>query len=339
MSLHAMRFVWAADIRPAAKKLVALRIADRCDDEGGNFFMSLASVARDTGLSASQAQRIFRALRNEQFLVVEDREPGRVPRYRLNLQLLAAHAGGGDGAAAEPTGRVGPDSAAAAHKLPMVQSVGAAGGATPMLPAVGSAGAAGGAAPVLPVGGSMDAVGGVAPVLRGGSMDAVGGTAPVLWGDSMGAARSIHTHQLNTHEPGAGAGVQKRVTTAGDAAEAMRGEGLVKASRESKALRALVDRGATNEMFRTAARTARERGSVIRDPIAYALTEVRRLVAEAQTVVRAPAHSPAVLRPTLSEDELQRNGERARQAAQALGIPVKPRRAIAASTASAGSAQ
>ena len=42
MSLLAMKRVWATDIQPAGRKLVALKLADHCNDSGGSLFVGMA---------------------------------------------------------------------------------------------------------------------------------------------------------------------------------------------------------------------------------------------------------------------------------------------------------
>ena len=121
MSLLAMKRVWATDIQPAGRKLVALKLADHCNDSGGSLFVGMAAIARDCGVSRSQAQRHMHALVDAGLLTVTANASGGargvVPHYRLHVERLtdpsatgsadAAHGSHGCGDGVAPMRRTG----------------------------------------------------------------------------------------------------------------------------------------------------------------------------------------------------------------------------------------
>lgn len=88
-----MSRVWATSIVPAGRKLVAMKLADSCDDVGGSLFPSMSSVADACNMSRSQAQRHMRALMKDGLLSVianaAGGAPGTVPDYQLHIERLA----------------------------------------------------------------------------------------------------------------------------------------------------------------------------------------------------------------------------------------------------------
>jgi hypothetical protein len=93
MSLPAMNIVWAAVITPPTLKLVALALADWCNDHGGSLHPSLAAVAKKVGVSRCQAQRLVQTLKAKGLLSVvanaHGGSRGDTPRYQLHLDAFA----------------------------------------------------------------------------------------------------------------------------------------------------------------------------------------------------------------------------------------------------------
>ena len=90
MSLKVTQLVWKARL-PSTQKLVAARLADFADDDGGRVFPSNARVAEDCGLSERSVRDTMRALEAAGVLVLVALErPGQnLPReYRLDLTVL-----------------------------------------------------------------------------------------------------------------------------------------------------------------------------------------------------------------------------------------------------------
>lgn len=92
MSNLVLRRVWATDIQPAGRKLVAVKLADSCDDAGGSLFPSMAYIAASCNLSRAQAQRHVHALIADGYLSVianaAGGAPGTVPHYKLHVDRL-----------------------------------------------------------------------------------------------------------------------------------------------------------------------------------------------------------------------------------------------------------
>ena len=116
MSILAMKRVCATDIQPAGRKLVALKLADHCNDIGGSLFVGMAAIARDCGVSRSQAQRHVHALVDAGLLSVTANATGgargTVPHYRLHVERLAEFSAGGSVDATRSTDATGRTDAA-----------------------------------------------------------------------------------------------------------------------------------------------------------------------------------------------------------------------------------
>lgn len=162
-----MKRVWATDIQPAGRKLVALKLADHCSDTGGSLFVGMTSIARDCGVSRSQAQRHVHALVDAGLLSVTANAAGgargTVPHYRLHVERLAEPSATGGTHATRSTDATRSTSATgSANAVP-------ADGVTGCVDATGSAGATGSTdAPD----GSHGCGDGVAPMRRTGSTHA-----------------------------------------------------------------------------------------------------------------------------------------------------------------------
>lgn len=161
MSIIAMKRVWATEIQPAGRKLVALKLADHCNDTGGSLFVGMAAIARDCGVSRSQAQRHVHALVDAGLLSVVANAAGGargvVPHYRLHIERLSNPSVGGSTDATRSTDATG--SADAPPAADMTGSASATGG----VHATGSTDAAHG---------SHGCGDGVAPMRRTGSTHA-----------------------------------------------------------------------------------------------------------------------------------------------------------------------
>lgn len=86
-----MQLVWSANL-PSTQTLVAVRLADFADDDGGRVFPSNARVARECGLSDRSVRDTMRTLESIGVLVLVAMErPGQhLPReYRIDLDVLA----------------------------------------------------------------------------------------------------------------------------------------------------------------------------------------------------------------------------------------------------------
>jgi uncharacterized phage protein (TIGR02220 family) len=99
MSIRVMTMVWDAFPGGGSELLAMLALADWSDDEG-RCWPSMASIAKKTRLSRSQAQRVVHKLIDDGFLAVTGNETGGAPgstrQYRINLFRLtgSAHATG-----------------------------------------------------------------------------------------------------------------------------------------------------------------------------------------------------------------------------------------------------
>lgn len=91
MSLKIMTAVWASTLA-GPEKLVALALADWADDEGGSIRPSIATVARKTSSSESQARRTIRKLEAGGILSIEANPNGGAPgvtrHYRMHADRL-----------------------------------------------------------------------------------------------------------------------------------------------------------------------------------------------------------------------------------------------------------
>jgi hypothetical protein len=91
MSISLMTAVWVLPV-PPARKLVLLALADWADDDGGQCFPSIATVATRASISDRQAQRHIRALMRDGWVASGCRARGgrRSRRYQLAAQRIYA---------------------------------------------------------------------------------------------------------------------------------------------------------------------------------------------------------------------------------------------------------
>lgn len=84
MSVRQMAKVWELDL-PQPLKLLALALADWADDEGGNVWPSIDTIARKIGASPRTVQRQLRQLEALDLVRVEHAGGGRGRTQRLRL--------------------------------------------------------------------------------------------------------------------------------------------------------------------------------------------------------------------------------------------------------------
>ncbi|MCT7295194.1 helix-turn-helix domain-containing protein [Ralstonia sp. CHL-2022] len=94
MSLRAMSRVWDRFPRGGSHMLVALALADWCDDDGRSLYPSIKKVAAKCRLSAVQARRIVHDLIEDGYLEVIGNAAGGAPgcsrQYLFRLDRLTA---------------------------------------------------------------------------------------------------------------------------------------------------------------------------------------------------------------------------------------------------------
>lgn len=83
MSFDATKWAWAAEVKPATRKLVLLALADRADEKG-NCHPSTNCIAADTGLNRKTVLESLRTLEADGFITAEKRN-GAVSLYALDL--------------------------------------------------------------------------------------------------------------------------------------------------------------------------------------------------------------------------------------------------------------
>jgi hypothetical protein len=83
MSVKVMAQVWELDL-PHAEKFVLLAMADHADHDGGNVYPSVLTVARKTGYSERQVQRVIDSLEARGLLVPTQQTAGAATVYRVD---------------------------------------------------------------------------------------------------------------------------------------------------------------------------------------------------------------------------------------------------------------
>jgi len=86
MSVKIMGLVWDLEI-PPNEKLVLLAYADHADHAGFSIFPAVASIAKKTGYSERQVQRITRGLVNKGFLMSDGRGKKDTNKWRIPLYM------------------------------------------------------------------------------------------------------------------------------------------------------------------------------------------------------------------------------------------------------------
>ena len=176
-----MKRVWATEIQPAGRKLVALKLADHCNDTGGSLFIAMSTIAAACGISRSQAQRHVHALVDAGLLSVTANATGGargvVPHYCLHVERLSDPSATGSADATRSTGAT-----------PSTDATGST-DATPDADMTGSASATGG----VHTTGSTDTA--------HGSRGCGDGVAPMRTTGSTHATQTTINHQLTIIEP------------------------------------------------------------------------------------------------------------------------------------------
>lgn len=85
MSIYITREVWELPMRPD-EKLVLLAFSDYADQDGRRAYPSMNTLARRTGYSVRQVQRLTRKLEQAGYLVVEEAHPWQPRVYRVVLE-------------------------------------------------------------------------------------------------------------------------------------------------------------------------------------------------------------------------------------------------------------
>ncbi|WP_335948602.1 helix-turn-helix domain-containing protein [Salipiger bermudensis] len=96
MSFKVTDLVWSKQL-PPFEKYVLLRVADRVDHDGKNFFSSKKTIMKETGLSRSTVFKVFKSLVKQRLLIEagqRDCNGGHTVVYDVNLNVLQALPGG-----------------------------------------------------------------------------------------------------------------------------------------------------------------------------------------------------------------------------------------------------
>lgn len=93
MSIRLMTLMWDVQFPTQSQLLIALKLADYANDQGGSIFPSRNTIAELTQTSESTVKNVLRAFRECGLLLVA-KEGGRGPKsttqYEINLRLLSA---------------------------------------------------------------------------------------------------------------------------------------------------------------------------------------------------------------------------------------------------------
>ncbi|CAE6946267.1 hypothetical protein R69608_05538 [Paraburkholderia nemoris] len=111
MSIKAMTLVWERFPRGGSDMLVALALADWCNDQGLSLHPSIRAIAVKCRLSEWQARRIVHQMISDGLLEIVGNHfggaPGASRQYRFRLDLLTPSAGATPSAHASPTPSAG----------------------------------------------------------------------------------------------------------------------------------------------------------------------------------------------------------------------------------------
>lgn len=106
MSVLVMSMVYATKLGGATRKAVALKLADYANDEGGNIWPSVETIAKQTEVCGRTVQRTLKAFVKERLLIVTKaggNGPKSTTHYRFDLTKLAPLAGPNKGDTVSPT--------------------------------------------------------------------------------------------------------------------------------------------------------------------------------------------------------------------------------------------
>lgn len=123
MSIAMMSQVWDRFPAGSSSLLAMLMFADYSDDQGGNIFPSMATIARRLRLTESQARRVVHRLIRDGWVQVagnaDGGAPGTTRQYRIDLEKLkqtpSTDARGTASASATPTGSADARGTGSAH--------------------------------------------------------------------------------------------------------------------------------------------------------------------------------------------------------------------------------
>lgn len=103
MSIKVCNLVWAHPDLGTSAKLVLLRMADHCDNDGDSLYPSIASLARDCCMSEKQARRHVHSLIRDGYLEVVGNETGGAPGTTRHYHLCLERLTGGSPPKDDPT--------------------------------------------------------------------------------------------------------------------------------------------------------------------------------------------------------------------------------------------
>ena len=89
MSIKTMMWVWESDL-PPIERLVALAYADHADQDGGNIYPSLSTVAKKVGMDRANIVRIRRRLIEKGVMVQTRATDHRPTCFRMDQSALLA---------------------------------------------------------------------------------------------------------------------------------------------------------------------------------------------------------------------------------------------------------
>jgi hypothetical protein len=92
MSTSASKAVWASDLQPLGKRMVALVLAWHCNETTGEAWPSIATIAREAGMAHESVRHTLRALRAdgviEAVTPMTGGSPSSTTRYRFKAEWL-----------------------------------------------------------------------------------------------------------------------------------------------------------------------------------------------------------------------------------------------------------
>lgn len=90
MSVKIMSLIFDSHLE-RDKRFILLALGDHADHDGRSIYPSVATIARKTGYSERQTQRILAALAVDRILIRDGFGPNGVNRYHIDLHRLAAY--------------------------------------------------------------------------------------------------------------------------------------------------------------------------------------------------------------------------------------------------------
>jgi DNA-binding MarR family transcriptional regulator len=105
-----MNWVWENSPAKGTELLLLLAIADAADDQGGNAFPSVNTLARKTRMSRRTVQRLVGQLESEGLITVRQAGGRDSNRYTILMTIQRAVAGAANALSTRPTGESGDES-------------------------------------------------------------------------------------------------------------------------------------------------------------------------------------------------------------------------------------